>query len=218
MWIIIWLRVEKLNIYWIVFHVGDHRPGRGHITDLFSWFYLLFAGELVGSHFWPMSVARPENSQNFCDQREIPPSPSPQCSATDTKLDNNWKCQQGLICPHLTGLFKDLTVHVCKPRSVVEHSSICASDWLTCRYSHLWLVSLLSAQVSVCPPVWAWCLNAKWISLQIVSRGWQQKSSLKMDTNISIRTLSWTYDTRESNLNTAGIRTLGPYKHHDIGY
>ena len=22
-----------------------------------------------------------------------------QCSATDTKLDNNWKCQQGLICP-----------------------------------------------------------------------------------------------------------------------
>ena len=99
MWIIIWLRVEKLNIYWIVFHVGDHRPGRGHITDLFSWFYLLFAGELVGPHFWPMSVARPENSQNFCDQREIPPSPSTQCSATDTKLDNNWKCQQGLICP-----------------------------------------------------------------------------------------------------------------------
>ena len=90
-----------------------------------------------------------------------------------------------------------------------EHSSICASDWLTCHYPHLWLVSLLSAQVSVCPPVWAWCLNAKWISLQIVSRGWQQKSSLKMDTNISIRTLSWTHDTRESNLNTAGIEPWG---------
>ena len=144
--------------------------------------------------------------------------PSTQCSATDTKLDNNWKCQQGLICPYLTGLFKYLTVHACKPRSVSEQSSICASDWLTSRYPHLWLVSLLSAQVSVCPLVWAWCLNAKWISLEIVSRGWQQKSSLKMDTNISIQTLSWTYDTRESNLNTAGIRTLGPYKHHDIGY
>ena len=184
----------------------------GHIPYHGVFFLVLFivCRELVGPHFWPMSVrgqAR-EQPELLWPERNS----SAQCS--DTKLDNNWKCQQGLICP-FNWAFQ-------RSHSFISYSTLGLefnlSLWLVLTSLHLdlWLVSLLSVQVSVCEPD-AWMLNGShwrsWVgddNKNLASK-WTQTSPFGLS-------LSWTYDTRESNLKTAGIRTLGPYKHHDIGY
>ena len=80
----------------------------GHITDVFSQFYLLFAGELVGPHFWPESLARAEirsKARTFATKEKLPqrhqhPVHLTAFGATDTiDLYNTWKCHQALFPP-----------------------------------------------------------------------------------------------------------------------
>ena len=76
---------------------------RGHITDVFSQFYLLFAGELVGPHFWPeqrfgakLGLLRPK--------RNSPSVTSTRCiwqhlGQLTLDLYKTWKCHQALFPP-----------------------------------------------------------------------------------------------------------------------